>query len=387
MQKFCEHFEIEYSEELSSFYEKALEDHKKYGGKIFEFEHLGIFSNLLEDIKSIRDELEKDEKNAQYCYFLYRVMKKCKSSVLRSVCWPKKSQKSIYFDTLPLFSLLWEVPKMLEWHKEKGVPRDVSESTLGMFENQMGDFVDLFGHLGIAKYVDWMRDFVNCKILRIGRFNFEIEEAWDIAAFRRGSEVCVMLRETAIHKSGRVFGSVDCEDTEGSFEADILETREYFEGYPVENGLCQSEKVRLYKNEWTKFLDNGDPVISVHIPSGEPLDFDKNTADFCRALKIFTDIYGKIPAFYCSSWMLDVDIEKIMGKKTNLTRFGDRFIRFPSKSKGKSVFKYLFNTLKTDDLDALPENTSMQRAVKAYLKSGGHIYGAQGIIPIDDTYI
>ena len=97
MQKFCEHFEIEYSEELSSFYEKALEDHKKYGGKIFEFEHLGIFSNLLEDIKRIRDELEKDEKNAQYCYFLYRVMKECKSSVLRSVCWPKKSQKSIYF--------------------------------------------------------------------------------------------------------------------------------------------------------------------------------------------------------------------------------------------------------------------------------------------------
>ena len=85
--------------------------------------------------------------------------------------------------------------------------------------------------------------------------------------------------------------------------------------------------------------------------------------------------------------MLDKDIEGIMGKKTSLTCFGDRFIRFPSQSKGKSVFKYLYKTMNTDDLDALPENTSMQREVKAHLKGGGHIYGAQGIILIDDTYI
>ena len=108
---------------------------------------------------------------------------------------------------------------------------------------------------------------------------------------------------------------------------------------------------------------------------------------FCLAVKIFTDIHGKIPAFYCNSWMIDPNIEQIQGKKSGVTLFGDRFIRFPTESKGKSVFKYLFDTVKTDDLDALPENTSMQRAIKAYLKSGGHIYGAQGIIPIDDTYI
>jgi len=387
MRDFCRHFEIEYNEELLCLYEQALEDHKKYGDKIFEFEHLGVFTNMLESVKEIRNELKKDERNALYCYFLYRVIQKYKSRVLRSVCWPRKREESVYFDTLPLFTLLWAVPKMLEKHKEMGVPADVTRSTLDMFENQIGDFINLFGHFGIAKYMDWMREFITCKILRIGRFNFEIEEAWDFAVFRRENEICLMLRETNIHKSGRVLGSADCEDVEGSFFADIVETDEYFEGYPVINGLCSNEKIRLCKSEWKKQVDNGDLVISVHIPSGEPLDHDKNTADFRRAAKIFTRIYGNIPAFYCSSWMLDKDIEGIMGKKTSLTRFGDRFIRFPSKSKGKSVFKYLYKTVNTDDLDALPENTSMQRAVKAHLKGGGYIYGAQGIILIDDTYI
>jgi len=263
----------------------------------------------------------------------------------------------------------------------------VTINTLGMFENQIGDFASLFGRVGIAKYVDWMRDFVTCKILRIGRFNFEIEKAWDFAVFTNGPKICIMPRETLIHKSGRVLGSVGCEDTDGSFEADIVEADEYFEGYPTKDGLCEDKKIRLYKSEWKKVLDNGDLVISVHIPAGEPLDFDKNTEDLRRAAKIFESIYGRIHAFYCNSWMLDPSIEKIQGKKTGLTRFGDRFVRFPTKSKGKSVFTYLFNTAKTDDIDALPENTSMQRAIKAHLKSGGHIYGAQGIILIDDKHI
>jgi len=387
MQKFCEYFEIAYNPELEVFYHNALKDHELLGDKIFEFEHLGIFTYLSDELKSIQDELKKDEKNAIYCYFLYRVAEKYKSSVLRSVCWPKKSLESKYFDTLPLFSLLWAVPKMLDWHKEKGVPNDVTQSTLGMFENQIGDFASLFGRVGIAKYVDWMRDFVTCKILRIGRFNFEIEKAWDFAVFTNGPKICIMPRETLIHKSGRVLGSVGCEDTDGSFEADIVEADEYFEGYPTKDGLCEDKKIRLYKSEWKKVLDNGDLVISVHIPAGEPLDFDKNTEDLRRAAKIFESIYGRIHAFYCNSWMLDPSIEKIQGKKTGLTRFGDRFVRFPTKSKGKSVFTYLFNTAKTDDIDALPENTSMQRAIKAHLKSGGHIYGAQGIILIDDKHI
>ena len=382
MQNFCEYFEIACDPRLEGFYLQALEDQKRFGNKIFEFEHLGVFTNMLKIVRDIRDELIKDEKNALYCYFLYRVIKKYKSKVLRSVCWPKKSQKSIYYDTLPLFTLLWAVPDMLKWHKEKNVPADVTRSTLDMFECQIGDFIDLFGHFGIAKYMDWMREFITCKILRIGRFNFEIEEAWDFAAFVSGESVCIMPRETLVHKSGRVLGSAGCEDADGSFEADIIETDEYYEGYPVENGLFMSQKVRLYKSEWTKVLDNESPVISVHIPSGEPLDFDKNTADFERAKEIFVGIYGKIPAFYCSSWMLDCDIERIQGKKTGVTRFGDRFIRFPYESRATSVFKYLFHTMNFTDLDALSEETSMQRAIKAHLKSGGHIYGAQGIILI-----
>jgi len=76
---------------------------------------------------------------------------------------------------------------------------------------------------------------------------------------------------------------------------------------------------------------------------------------------------------------LDLQLKEILGKETNLTRFADRFIRFPAKSSGKSVFSYLYLT-RNHDPALLPERTSMQRAVKRHLMAGGHIYGAKGIV-------
>ncbi len=379
MQDFFEYFELKYSSELDGHFLAAQKMLKEKNDAIFRFEHLGLFTDLLQPLRLIRDQLLRDERNLLYCYFLRSVLLTDDTALIERVCKPKASTESELFDTLPLFALLYEVPTMRLKLADKGVPADIIEATCRMFENQIHDYNALYGRIGISVYVTWMLMFINGSILRIGRFNFELQKAGDFAVFRSGNSVCVMPDGCRFHRSGRVLGSIGCEEEEGAFSAVLSETDDYYEGYPVEKGLCVDRPIRLSKKEWQKLMGKGDSIVSVHIPSGGPLNYENNSADFERAEEIIPKTLGDFKLFYCNSWLLDVDLKKILGKETNLTRFADRFIRFPSKSDGKSVFSYLYLT-RNYDLGVLPEKTSMQRAVKRHLLAGGHIYGAKGIL-------
>lgn len=327
MQEFFEYFEIPYSTELDIHYTNAKTAFDINGDSILNFEKLNIYTYMREDLARIRNEIHKDDRNILYCYFLNSVLKTNDLKLINAVCKPKASEKSEIFDTLPLFSLLYEVPGMCKHLEEKGVPQDVIDATCNMFENQVQDHIDLYGHFGISAYVIWMNMFINNQIIRVGRFNIEIAKMGD------------------------------------------------FFVYQTEKGLAISEE----ETEGTLIAEPKDTIISVHIPSGGKLDFDENTADLRRAAEIVTECFGEFKLFYCNSWLLDPKIKEVLGKETNMTRFADRFTRFPVESVGTSVFHYLYLTTDTENIDILPENTSMQKAIKAHLMSGGKILNFRGV--------
>ncbi len=379
VKEFFEYFEIPFSAEAESHYNNALKAFAENGDKILDFESLNIYTYMTQRLAKIRDELKQDERNIIYCYFLNSVIKAGNNAFIESLCKPKPSANSELFDTLPLFSLLYEVPGMCKRLADKGVPQKIIDDTCNMFENQVQDFIDLHGHYGIAPYVTWLLLFINNKNIRIGRFNIEMAAADKFFAFRKGSELCIMPHDVVFHKSGYCLGTVGFEDSDGSFTASVAETDGCYEGNPIVNALCMKEKLRLDKSEWEIIAKPGDKIISVHIPSGGRLDFDENTADLLYAAEIVTGHFGDFKLFYCDSWLLEPEIKKVIGKETNMTRFADRFTRFPSKSRGNDVFSYLFLTLSTNDIGALPEDSSMRRAIKAHLASGGHILNHKGI--------
>ena len=249
-----------------------------------------------------------------------------------------------------------------------------------MFENQTQDFVDLYHRYGISIYVGWMMKFVKCEIIRVGRFNFEIcKYSANYDVFENNGKLAVLPKGITFHRSGQVLGSVGCEDEKGSFFGDITETDEYYEGILIENGIARNEKRRLMKSEWKKVMTNGDQVINYHIPTGGKLDHEACELDIQRGKKIINECFGGIKGFFCLSWLIDPQIKQIMGRETNLTKFSDRFERFPLKSKGNDVFEYVFVCSPDTPLDELPEKSGFAKAIKAHLLEGGHIWGAQGV--------
>jgi hypothetical protein len=183
-----------------------------------------------------------------------------------------------------------------------------------------------------------------------------------------------------------MLGSIGCEDEEGSFEASLTETEDAYIGYPIVNGLCKNEKITLKKSECRRVLSKGDKAISVHIPSGGPMTEEACRTDLRRGGEIIKECLGDFKAFYCCSWLLDPQIRALLGKETNLTRFGARYERAPIQSNGGGVYEYVFLCSRTTPVADLPEKTSFAKAVKAHMLAGGYIYGAVGVFKTEDLY-
>lgn len=388
MKDFLKKFALSAEESAAlPYFEAAKQRLASEGNEIFNFEKYNCYTYMKDDLARVRDALLSDRDNLLYAYFLHEILKNRDKALLKEVCAPRAEDKNELYDTLPLFSLLAELPAMWEEHKKRGIPEDVQKSTANMFENQVQDFINLNGHLGIKGYFFWMMRFLDLAILRVGRFNLEYTTfgaSYDVFETKDG--LCLMPTEGRFHRSGQMLGSAGCEDEEGSFDAKITETEDAFIGYPAVEGVCKNEKIALKKSECKKILTKGDTVISVHIPSGGPMTDEICQSDLARGGQIIEKCIGEVKAFVCSSWLLDPQISKLLGKETNLTRFGARYERAPIQSNGGGVYEYVFLCSRTTPVAVLPEKTSFAKAVKAHMLAGGYIYGSVGVFRKSDLY-
>ncbi len=369
------------------YFETAKKRLLAEGNEIFNFEKYNCYTYMKEDLARVRDALLSDSDNLLYAYFLHEILKKRDKELMKAICAPRAEDKNELYDTLPLFALLAEIPAMWEEHKKRGIPEDVQKSTANMFENQVQDFIDLNGHLGIKGYFFWMLRFLDVAILRVGRFNLEYTTfgtGYDVFETKDG--LCMMPTEGRFHRSGQRLGNAGCSDEEGAFDAELTETEDAFIGYPVVGGVCKNEKITLKKSECKRILQKGDAVISVHIPSGGPMTDEICQNDLSSGGQIVEKCIGEVKAFICSSWLLDPQIPKLLGKETNLTRFSARYERAPIQSDGSGVYDYVFLCPKSTPVAELPEKTSFARAVKAHMLAGGYIYGAVGVFRKSDLY-
>ncbi len=353
MRKFLKKFNIEISKDYPEIFKVAKEQLEERGNEIFHFEKYRAFDKMEGDIASLRDSLARESDNALYCYILSTALRLGEDGLVSEISNPHKSLLDEKYDILPLFGLLDLVPDMLSIHNERGLPEQVSRDSLEMFENQVGDYILLNHRYGISDYVSWMWGFLRGDIIRIGRFNFEIcKYSFPYRIFKRGEET------TALYTEG------------------MSENCDFYFGAAAEGG----EKISLAKSEWKPILSGGERVVSVHIPTGGPFPSEVCDRDFGLAGEIITKSYGEISAFVCHSWLLDPKIKELLGKETNLTRFADRFFIIPARSSGADVYEYVWSKKKPCDPSELDESTSLKRVIKAYLSSGGYIYGAYGVL-------
>ena len=291
-------------------------------------------------------------------------------------------RESIETDFAPMFALLWFVEDIVKTLNDRGLPFQIISDTLHGFEAEIDDYYNMYGRSGMRVFVSWFMHYVKCEIIRVGRLNFEFAPFnKQMRVYQKGNDIKILADGVSMHRRGMLFGSGGQDDEDGKFFAEIHEENGAITGYAAnEFGECVPEKITL--EGYKEVLKDGDEVLSVHIPADEPFTVEVCEESFKNVRDIMKKCYPEknIKAFVCYSWLMEKRLKEILGRETNITRFADMFNAFPINSPGTGVISFLFHENLPVEYKDLPENTSMQRAVKKYLCDGNYFYEKGGII-------
>ena len=129
------------------------------------------------------------------------------------------------------------------------------------------------------------------------------------------------------------------------------------------------------------------PVLTIHIPSGTDLSREALDDSYVQARAFYAahpEVClkdGQAPeTIMCHSWLLSPTLRTLLKETSGIRRFAEDFQLYESEDHSKGCYHFLF--LAKDDTPAadLPENTSLQRAVKAHLMAGGGIGSGFGLL-------
>ncbi len=130
----------------------------------------------------------------------------------------------------------------------------------------------------------------------------------------------------------------------------------------------------------------GKREISVHIPSDAKLEPDRMNASLSRAdafLREYFPDWAALPKT-CESWLLSPALKELLPPDSRILRFREAFDIREELPENDAALEWVFHVAESQrkglDLSALPEDTSLQRKMKALLLAGRKPGAAYGVL-------
>ncbi len=285
----------------------------------------------------------------------------------------------------PLFVLICHVENAYDEYLRRGFSEDEVNKYFRTYRNSMGVCTRRTGKPGLQKtYFDWSSLYTYVAIYNRGGFNFALGNCGKttyVLIHKETKAVRVLLNDVVMHRDGMPLGCFGYEDEDGTYTVTFEETCDSYIGYPCVHCKCPNEKQIFPKTEWKLAIAPGDDIFCLHIPRGTDISPAKVDEAIALARQIARESYPErnIKGIRCTSWLLSAELNELLGENSNITKFSYVFERYPFRNKGGSVFSFAFDG-RPADLNDLPENTSLQRKVKALYLAGGCILNYGGFI-------
>lgn len=168
----------------------------------------------------------------------------------------------------------------------------------------------------------------------------------------------------------------------GTFTIDWLRNYYFCERFAL--GRLQYEVIEFPEEEYAGGLKKGDKVLCCHIPSSGPLFRNDVIKSLQKARAFYPEaVKDGVLTVVCNSWLLYPKHYPLFGEGSNLQAFYRLFdIVYEWETNGDfwRIFGYFYEA---DNVASAPEETSLQRAFKAYLVGGNCMGGGRGILRFD----
>ncbi|WP_143465438.1 acyltransferase domain-containing protein [Kribbella sp. ALI-6-A] len=140
-------------------------------------------------------------------------------------------------------------------------------------------------------------------------------------------------------------------------------------------------------------------VLMIHVPPIGPLDPSSSERSVAEAARLFDQCYPDEPvtAFVCNSWLLDPQLAEYLPEDCNIRRFQRRFDVLPllppqdPYDDDRDMMRIGLHLspptgpFTAEDLERVPQKTTLQRAFVAHLRTGRHWQKRTGILRSDEA--
>ena len=175
-------------------------------------------------------------------------------------------------------------------------------------------------------------------------------------------------------------------DTMAAFSRFVREHMESYGRYGFDRAFWTTRQVsgtlfRIGQLEYEMTVKDGEPVISLHIPTDVDLRPEvlgpSLTAGLAEFRRIFPEYADK--KIYCHSWLLSPLLKDFLPEGSNILRFQELFEIECDAVPGKDVLLWVFRNPKLPKED-YPENTSLQKKLKQFFLNGGEFLEGKGYL-------
>jgi hypothetical protein len=390
-----------YPQRWNSLYDSVMDDYDKNGCIYATAQYYDdinskydMFPNYLDDFKNAAEALAKNDALCRAFALLCESMKDRESfaNEYSELDMPKSGDGKYHIEYemltgLASVSLADYTYSLLE---ARGLPKEQKLYAMRVFEDMVKTYkARNEGRAGAMSFI-WYQLAIDAKLYKTTRLQMEMFAKFTSKATvfenKKSGETLALAMDTVVHSSGYILGSAGYTDEEGSFTANIEETDTAFIGHAYGRyGRVAKERSVLDKKDWEKIIEPGDPVVGVHIPPGGGMTDELISRSFEETKELIRDYFPDFDykAFICGSWLMDDKLCDLLGEDKNISKFCARFDKIGRKSAGRAVFSFVFLLANVSDVDynALPENTTLERALKKHYLEGKAIYEVLGYIP------
>lgn len=136
---------------------------------------------------------------------------------------------------------------------------------------------------------------------------------------------------------------------------------------------------RLGELEYEKVTHEGHPLVSLHIPSDAVLKREnlQASAELAKAFFACPETYYEYEYIFTHTWLLAPNLKEVLRKGSNILTFQKGFTIVNVDPESRDYMQWVFKNEKLS-IDDAPENTSLQRNLKAYIKAGNKLGVALG---------
>ena len=293
-------------------------------------------------------------------------------------------------DFLGLIILLSGFDRVLEFHRSKGVPIQVTIDTFRDIKIWLNHFYRKNGRWGL-KENQWLILHFTGRLYRLGRLQFAMDKfTGKVKVFKNKHDRSVIaLSEGDVwyRRDGLVNGTNGKHESDGIWTSQFQEDEDFYSGNPISPyGKAINKTLKLPKTDWQLMLVRNEPILDMHIPEDGTMAHNLCGQSIEMARVFFPNHFPEweYKAFACTTWLFDSQFQTLLSSSSNIVKFQREFYLYPVISDDSQTFDRVFGG-KPEDLSYAPRDTSLRKAIIDHYLQGGYLRGAGGFILKDDV--